>query len=392
MHDADSTSGSAPEAPGGGGGAARSGRDSERRDRFAVFRLIIGAILAAGTAVLLIVVLAPRFEWSRTLSELPGVAHALAFARISGVLLVVVAALSLVVSLLAGRRGRKRGSYRAYRPFYRLIGVALLGAGIVLVAWPSGWVQAPKLASDAPPNASATLQKEEKELPHQGKSITLVVFNSQGTVDWEDLRSFEWLVDPDLYILPEASAARITEEIAPATVPFAVHEARDSGFAPGYDGAIAPTTILSRSDRISLEDVDATPTTFGSVAVRLADDPKFTILGVHTAPPLPSLMPQWRADLGRIAQAAASDRAPSVIAGDFNATLRHGPLADLPGYRDATLICSPQGVGTWPANAPESIATPIDHVFVKDDLTVRSCDAFPVGRGDHRAVIVTLER
>ncbi|MBK0421556.1 endonuclease/exonuclease/phosphatase family protein [Leucobacter sp. CSA2] len=362
------------------------------RDPLGPFRLITGLILAAGTAILLVLVLAPELEWSRTLSETVGIAHALAFARITGGLLALIAALSLLVSLIAGRRGRRRGSFRAYRPLYRLIGVALLGTGIALMIWPAGWVTAPKLAADAPPSGSGLLASGEQELAHDGKTITMVVYNSQGTLDWDNLRSFEWSVDPDLYILPEASAESVRTEIAPATAEFVVHETRDSGLTGDFDGSIPPTTILSRSDRITLDDADATPTTYGSVAVRLANDPEFTILGVHAAPPLPSLMPQWRADLHRIAQAAESDQAPSVIAGDFNATLRHGPLANLPGYRDATLACAPQGVGTWPANIPETLSAPIDHVLIRDDLTVHSCNTVPVGRGDHRAVIVTIER
>lgn len=93
---------------------------------------------------------------------------------------------------------------------------------------------------------------------------------------------------------------------------------------------------------------------------------------MHTAPPLPSLMPQWRADLNRLAT-LDQPAIPTVIAADFNATLRHGFLANRAHLVDAAEVYGLADQGTWPPSFPAPIATPIDHILVSSSITVTSC-------------------
>lgn len=274
--------------------------------------LLLGALVLA-------CVLLPFLPPVRWLSQLPVIAHAVAFPVLSGVAL-LVAALFLRQAVWAV-------------------------AGVALIALPQGW---PALSD--------------------GGGLTVVSFNTQDSLTAQDLGMLVDAHDPDLLVLPEA---RITD---PPTGYALVESssARTGG---------APTTLLIHSRLGDFTEVAAPEATWGAAAVELADG---TVLaGVHPSPPVPGQLADWRRDLADLA-AWTRDHDRVILAGDFNATLRHGPLAAI------DLVGGDRCGGTWPAPAPPLLASPIDHVLVSPDIGAGECATQRVGDSDHRAVIARV--
>ncbi|MEU5673628.1 endonuclease/exonuclease/phosphatase family protein [Micromonospora sp. NPDC047762] len=100
----------------------------------------------------------------------------------------------------------------------------------------------------------------------------------------------------------------------------------------------------------------------------------------------------WRADL--TAQPPATpDGGLRILAGDFNATLDHGPLRALlrSGYVDAADATGAGLTGTWgPYDGDLIPPVTIDHVLVDHRIAVRSVEVFTLPGSDHRPVQATL--
>ena len=78
-------------------------------------------------------------------------------------------------------------------------------------------------------------------------------------------------------------------------------------------------------------------------------------------------MGRWRRDLDEVRAYMDRERGRTILAGDFNATLRHGGLGSSPRWADA-------------------LASPIDHVFVNSGASVVSAEVIGLGGSDHNAV------
>jgi endonuclease/exonuclease/phosphatase (EEP) superfamily protein YafD len=100
----------------------------------------------------------------------------------------------------------------------------------------------------------------------------------------------------------------------------------------------------------------------------------------------------WRTDLA--AQPAATPRGGlRILAGDFNATLDHGPLRALlrTGYVDAADATGQGLVGTWgPYDGDLIPPVTIDHVLVDHRIAVKSLTVHSLPHTDHRPVLTTL--
>jgi endonuclease/exonuclease/phosphatase family metal-dependent hydrolase len=128
----------------------------------------------------------------------------------------------------------------------------------------------------------------------------------------------------------------------------------------------------------------------GTVLVPQA--PPVRLLVVHTWGPLGKRnLVRWRAQLAEIA--ARPGEGPTVMLGDFNATVQHRSFARLVGatWSDAAMHAFGGWRGTWPANRrwrPAMLR--IDHILVGPEISIRSGRAWR-GRGsDHRPVSAVL--
>ena len=129
-----------------------------------------------------------------------------------------------------------------------------------------------------------------------------------------------------------------------------------------------------------------------------------TVIAVHAVAPIQWEMSNWRSDLDWLATQCSGGSV--IMAGDFNATVDHmagreasasplGAGGDVLGAcRDAGLAAGSGAVGTWPANLPALLGSPIDHVLSTADWTVRGMSVIETrdsAGSDHRPIVATLE-
>ncbi len=337
---------------------------------------IIGWLFGLVIALLCVAfLLFPGWSVSRELSTVPVVAHAVAFARISGIALLVFSTLFFLVKVLYRARPARRFEVL---PTLTLLLWAFSGGW--LIAFPQG------LAEHA---SSLVGSGEKRTVGLVGKHLKVVGYNSQDTLSATDLRELDEKFRADIYVFPEGGVDHVNAAVAGSGVTGQIFSPRDDGFGSVYNETIAPTTVLVRPSAGTWIQQKVSPLSFGAVGLRSADAGGVRLVGVHTAPPVPGLMGAWRDDLRTVRAEASSAQEPILLVGDFNATLRHGAMADLSGIDDAASAMG-KVEGTWPVGMSPVLSAPIDHVLVSDSIDVVDFQTVRVGDGDHRAVYAEL--
>jgi endonuclease/exonuclease/phosphatase (EEP) superfamily protein YafD len=161
---------------------------------------------------------------------------------------------------------------------------------------------------------------------------------------------------------------------------------------PGRDG----TVVLSAHPVLASATL---PTRSPGYAVDVAAGGEtLRVLAVHPTAPNNGVA-RWRADLEVVDRVAASSTVPTLVAGDFNATLDHPPLRTLVdrGYRDAVEEARAGWLPTWPAlgsvrllgvTLPPLFA--LDHVFLRGPLHAVQARSVALPGTDHRALLVDV--
>ncbi|MCW2771158.1 MAG: hypothetical protein JWR27_2591 [Aeromicrobium sp.] len=122
------------------------------------------------------------------------------------------------------------------------------------------------------------------------------------------------------------------------------------------------------------------------------------ILAVHPIAPNNGVA-QWSSDLDVILSTARASRGPTIVAGDFNATLDHPHLRALmsSSYRDASVESGLGWRPTWPSpnkirfagmKLPSLFA--LDHIFVRGPLEATQAQVRLVHGTDHRALVTRI--
>lgn len=225
----------------------------------------------------------------------------------------------------------------------------------------------------------------ETQAPRASDSqdVTVVAFNTVRNLDGTTMRQMIERFDPDTIIMPETSQRDL--EVALQGTKFSDYPHVST---PDLGGA-TPTTVLTSPRMGEWQRGNGPSTRFGSLALQSTTAKVPTIIATHTSPPVPEHMEQWRADLKSLADYDGLDE-PIIVAGDFNATMRHGFLAELQTLRDAAVECGTANEGTWLANVSTSIAAPMDHVLVSPGIKVTGCTTFTTNSSDHRGIAVSL--
>lgn len=163
------------------------------------------------------------------------------------------------------------------------------------------------------------------------------------------------------------------------------------GAAPGAFG----TVVFSR---YPLEQVSQLRVTKGGWQMRVAGPTPYWLVAVHTAQPYTAFA-SWRPDHDALYAAVARLRGPVVVAGDFNATLDHGPmrrLLDL-GLADAARTSNSGWQPTWPVSEYSGKRVPfglglmtLDHVLTTKDFAAVSTSTHPIPGSDHRTLVAGL--
>lgn len=156
----------------------------------------------------------------------------------------------------------------------------------------------------------------------------------------------------------------------------------------------AGTGIWSRRELTADGVLPGTDFVMPQVTIALPEGASVAVTGVHTRAPKSAAVPDWRQDLGTVADAVVRNRAggPQIYTGDFNASRDHSGFravmaAGLVDAADATF-----GPGfTWPADQPGPAATRIDHVLVTPStIGVRKVTVVNVAGTDHHGVVADL--
>jgi len=283
----------------------------------------------------------------------------------------VLYALALLVLLLAWWRGR--GFWRGVA---RLL-VAGAAVGVLLHAY---WASGPYVGTPAADAAGAA-------------TLRVMTVNLRlGEADTAQVVELAQRHDVDVLALQEVT-------------PVALGDLRSAGIEEAYPhsaGAAAEgpagTMVFSA---YPLRDVRRVGTAFGSY--RMTVHPpggRLRLLAVHPRPPVGSAGP-WRQDQLAVRSAARALSGPTVVVGDFNATMDHNPMRELVGrgYHDAATQARSGWQPTWPASGevtrlgvPVPSLLPIDHVLTREGPRATATRTYTVADTDHRALLAVLRR
>ena len=349
-------------------------------------RIVLRTALGAAGCAYASLVLLPGSALASWLSRIPLVAQAIAFPSIAAAGTVLAVAAALLGGLLA-RRGegpRAGGGQRAAkgggpRPARRgPTGFALACSALFAV---------PSLILAASPGFGIASARGESSSSTSSTAVSVIAWNAAGRAGPEEIRDLLDGRDPDVIVLPEyrdggeAGARRLAGMLTASGRDPRNYSVFSSPTDPAYD----PTTVAIHKRLGEYRAAGGIATTFGSLTLRPSDPAKPTIVAVHTAPPVPGLMGRWRRDLDEVRAYMDRERGRAILAGDFNATLRHGGLGSSPRWADA-LASAGSREGTWPSSLPAALASPIDHVFVNSGASVVSAEVIGLGGSDHNAV------
>ncbi|MGW5232154.1 endonuclease/exonuclease/phosphatase family protein [Streptomyces nodosus] len=113
----------------------------------------------------------------------------------------------------------------------------------------------------------------------------------------------------------------------------------------------------------------------------------------HPMAPVLDRLGPWRHELGELrAYAAAGEDAPTVLAGDFNATQDHAAFRRIldTGLRDGARLAGKSRTPSWPARTAPQFGAQIDHVLLSRDFSVNSGHFLDISGTDHRALLVDI--
>lgn len=333
-----------------------------------MLRRFVTFILLLAIAAALLVAAFPQFAG---LQQHYYIAQAIAFRGVVAVAAVVLAVILIILGL----------AIRPVRGFFAGFAVLLLVFAVV--------------------NAGVIVERgtgSEKFDAKVSGDVTVVAWNTRGSAPGADAIAKLALAEhANIVSLPETqrkSADEVAAIMKKAGVTMSV-------LTLAYDQKDpAESTSLLISANLGTYETSTDKTTtdwLPTLVARPADGTGPVIVAAHPASPVKARMPAWRQGLTYLAGLCSGES--MIMAGDFNSTLDHqadlGSSAStaLGKCRDAAKTTGNAGVGTWPTNVPELLATPIDHVMATSDWKVtgmKVIDSEDSAGSDHRPIVAQL--
>ncbi|WP_144795619.1 endonuclease/exonuclease/phosphatase family protein [Microbacterium paludicola] len=286
-----------------------------------------------------------------------------------------IALLSLLLLLARPLRG-----FAASILIVALLGAAATGAIGVMRGFSSGALPAPT-----------------------DSSVRVLTWNTAGeAVSAETIADAILANEVDVVTLPETAESvgeRIAVMLRDQGHPMWVHHVQFGNVENGPQAW--ETTILISPDLgdysviASSEDGSSNTSSVPSAVVMPVNGSGPTIVAVHAVAPRIEAMERWQSDLSWIADQCPAD-GDFILAGDFNATLDHMAALGLGGgdmgyCLDAASRTGTGLTGTWPAEYPELLGAPIDHVMASGNWNPTGSLVLDAAGSDHRALVVQLE-
>ena len=228
-------------------------------------------------------------------------------------------------------------------------------------------------------------------------TLKLVTWNVANQLEAEHLKQIFSSFNTDIAIFPELdSNAQEGQENQKIKILFQQAglsiEDYDVFTSPPTDSGIAPVTVIIKKSYGFYTKAETFHTTrFGTIVLHSRKQNLPDIIALHTAPPLPGLMEVWKQDLHIIHNQLASKYPKAIIAGDFNATMRHGALAKISSHRDALNVLPPFERGTWNSQSPKLFNATVDHILLpQNHYYVKDLDIVSFQNSDHRCIFTEI--
>ena len=333
---------------------------------------ILGWTLVAGTAILAALLLWPQ---AAGLQNQWVFAHVVALRGVAALCALVAALGVLLIAFIRPLRAVAIG-------IATVLALFAIGNAAILTARGFG-------ASDAADDAASA-------------SVTVLSWNTLGEVpDASTIADLALAEGADVVVLPETTEP-LGEDVAitmrEGGSPMWVHTAAFDDVAKARSTTILISPGLG-DYTVTSALVPGPPGNTNTLPTVVADPvsgegPR--IVAVHAVAPIRWELRNWRSDLDWLAEQCSGENV--IMAGDFNATVDHfagrgTDGGDLGNCRDAAVQAGSGGLGTWPTELPQVLASPIDHVLATPGWQV---DAFRVvgeldaAGSDHRPVVATL--
>lgn len=274
----------------------------------------------------------------------------------------------------------------AFRPQALIVVLALALLMLVRRGWRIAAVLAGLLALTGSALTAPRQLSDPRPAPAGSRVLTIMVANVLGGgADAGDVAELIRERRPDLVSLPEAQID-VREEIRAQ-----LQGMRYTGYTVQPSDAVESATSVLVSPSLGAVSFSSEPgTTFGNIVVTGGNLGEVRLIAYHGFPPLPDSVTTWKHDLQALRQWCAQDE-PTVVAGDFNATLDHADFRQaLGGYCRSVAAAVGGGLeGTWPADQPAIVRAQIDHVVVTRQFQPGAFTTYAIEGTDHRAVVAT---
>jgi endonuclease/exonuclease/phosphatase (EEP) superfamily protein YafD len=231
---------------------------------------------------------------------------------------------------------------------------------------------------------------QAEPLPSGGRALSVLTFNTlDGSADVTELAEVIRTGRPDLAALIEVGQT-YRDRLAPLVEPLGYRMVTATGTdTDGVTDVYGVTALVAEHLRGTTSNVDMS-TPFPIVEIEGGALGATRFVAFHAVAPRRGDVPQWSSDLGKLTR-YCTGAIPTIVAGDFNATLDHSVL------RAATAGCSDaaaqrgQGLqATWPTWMPDWFGPQIDHVFATNPIAAEDFSVREISGSDHRAVLVRL--
>jgi endonuclease/exonuclease/phosphatase family metal-dependent hydrolase len=195
--------------------------------------------------------------------------------------------------------------------------------------------------------------------------------------------------DVDVLVLEEATPSALEELRRAGLDDLLPHHRGES--APGARG----TMVFSR---FRLGPARTLPLGNVGLDLRVRAPQPFRLVAVHTWQPV-DRPTEWRRDLKALHMlvSTAVAQGPTLLVGDFNATLDHAPLRTVldAGVNDSVEQAGSGWQPTWPSRSVRGWLRPviaIDHVLVSNEYVATRTHTVEVPHTDHYALVAELVR
>lgn len=191
----------------------------------------------------------------------------------------------------------------------------------------------------------------------------------------------------DVILLQEITPENIA--VLQAAPLWAAYPERVADPLPGFHGSL----ILSRLPVTDGRAIDVAGMPMTRADISTAAGP-VRIVDVHAKAPVDDVNTAiWVDQLAALARMQAPAGSALVMAGDFNATVDHGPFQRIlaAGKRDAFLVAGSGYGATWPQwSGPVPPVMRLDHVVVGDGVDVVAVHDEASAGSDHRRLVADL--